>query len=119
METDPKAAILKSAPESERRDPVPGSAGRKTPAAPSADEDNEGRSDNERLAEAGIEGAEHDQMRQASLKPDSYNHSALDLCIFPVFDHPLPLVVVGLFGSSSRAIEAIRKTRRIRVGEIQ
>src|SRR5580658_3323979 len=48
-DTDPKDAVLESAPESERWDPVPGSAGRKAPTAPSADEDDEGRSDNERL----------------------------------------------------------------------
>jgi hypothetical protein len=65
-DTDPKTAVLESAPESERWDPVPGSTGTKTPAAPSADEDEEGRSDNERLVEEGIAGAEHDQMRQAA-----------------------------------------------------
>jgi hypothetical protein len=67
---DPKEAALESAPESERWDPVPGSTGHKVPEAPSEDEDNEGRSDNERLVEEGIEGAEHDQMRQASRKRD-------------------------------------------------
>jgi len=66
QDTDPKEEILESAPESERWDPVPGSTGHKVPAAPSADEDGEGRSDNERLVEEGIEGAEHDQMRQAT-----------------------------------------------------
>jgi hypothetical protein len=66
---DPKQVALESAPESERWDPVPGSTGHKTPAAPSADEDEEGRSDDERLVEEGLAGAEHDQMRQASLKP--------------------------------------------------
>src|SRR5271165_4175527 len=38
---DPKTAILESAPESERWDPVPGSTGGRLPAAPSADEDDE------------------------------------------------------------------------------
>jgi len=70
-DTDPKEAVLESAPESERWDPAPGSEGRKVPTAPSADEDDEGRSDNERLVEEGIAGAEHDQMRQASLIRDS------------------------------------------------
>jgi len=65
---DPKEATLESAPESERWDPVPGSAGYKVPGAPSEDEDDEGRSDDERLVEEGIEGAEHDQMRQATRK---------------------------------------------------
>jgi hypothetical protein len=67
-DTDPKEATLESAPEVERWDPLPGSEGRKVPAAPSADEDDEGRSDNERLVEEGIAGAEHDQMCQASRK---------------------------------------------------
>jgi hypothetical protein len=68
---DPKEAVLESAPESERWDQVPGSTGDKVPGAPSEDEDEEGRSDNERLVEEGVEGAEHDQMRQASRKRDS------------------------------------------------
>jgi len=64
-DADPKEAILDEAPESDRWDPLPGSAGIMVAAAPSADEDEEGRSDNERLVEEGIAGAEHDQMRQA------------------------------------------------------
>jgi len=67
-DTDPKEAMLESASESERWDPLPGSEGRKAPTAPSEDEDDEGRSDNERLVEEGIAGAEHDQMRQATQK---------------------------------------------------
>ncbi len=63
---DPKEAMLESAPESERWDPIPGSTGHKVSAAPSEDEDEEGRSDNERLVDEGIAGAEHDQTRQAS-----------------------------------------------------
>ena len=70
-DTDPKEVALESAPESERWDPVPGSTGHKAREAPSADEDEEGRSDNERLVEEGMAGAEHDQMRQSSLKTDS------------------------------------------------
>ena len=70
-DTDPKQVALESAPESERWDPVPGSEGSKVPVAPSADEDDEGRSDNERLVDEGIAGAEQDQMRQASQKRDS------------------------------------------------
>ena len=65
-DTDPKEAILQSAPECERWDSVPGSTGRKVPVAPGEDEDEEGRSDNERLVEEGVQGAEHDQMRQAT-----------------------------------------------------
>jgi len=63
---DPNEAVLESAPESERWNPVPGSAGHKVPVAASADEDDEGRSDNQRLVEEGIAGAEHDQMLQAT-----------------------------------------------------
>jgi hypothetical protein len=70
-DADPKQAAMESVPESERWDPVPGSEGRKIPAAPSADEDEEGQSDNERLVREGIEGAEQDQMEQASRKPES------------------------------------------------
>jgi hypothetical protein len=63
---DPKEAALESAPESERWDPVPGSTGHKVPVAGSEDEDDEGRSDNERLVDEGIADAEHDLRRQAS-----------------------------------------------------
>ena len=65
-DADPKAAALESAPESERWNPVPGSTGHKTPVAASEDEDDEGRSDKERLVEEGIAGAEHDQSLQAA-----------------------------------------------------
>ena len=69
-EIDPKEALLESAPESDRWNPVPGSAGHKVRVGSSADEDDEGRSDNERLVEEGIAGAEHNQMLQANLKRD-------------------------------------------------
>jgi hypothetical protein len=62
---DVKEDVLESAPESERWDPVAGSTGDKVPAAPSEDEDDEGRSDNERLVDEGIAGAEDDHRRQA------------------------------------------------------
>jgi len=65
-DVDPQEAILESAPESERWDPVPGSTGRKVPVAPSEDEDEEGRSDNERLVEGGIAEAELEQSLQAT-----------------------------------------------------
>jgi hypothetical protein len=65
-DSDLNETILESAPESERWDPVPGSTGNKVSAAPSEDEDDEGRSDNERLVDEGIAGAELDQSRQAS-----------------------------------------------------
>jgi hypothetical protein len=63
---EPQEATLESAPESGRWDPVPGSTGHKTPAPSNDDEDEEGRSDNERLVEEGVAGAEHDQMLQAA-----------------------------------------------------
>src|ERR1035441_4373088 len=65
-DADPQETALESSPESERWDPVPGSTGHKVPAAPSEDEDEEGRSDNERLVEEGIAEAEHDHMVQAT-----------------------------------------------------
>jgi hypothetical protein len=65
-DADAKETVLESAPESERWDPVPGSTGHKVPMATSEDEDDEGRSDNERLVEEGIADAEHDQMLQAT-----------------------------------------------------
>jgi hypothetical protein len=68
--SDPNEAALEAAPESDRWDPVHGSTGHKVPVAPSDDEDDEGRSDNERLVDEGVAGAEHDQMRQASLKKE-------------------------------------------------
>ena len=63
---DTNEAALELAPESERWDPVPGSTGHKVPAAPSEDEDEEGRSDSSKLVEEGIAAAEHDQMLQAA-----------------------------------------------------
>ena len=63
---DPKDAILESAPESERWDPVHGSTGQKVPVVPGEDEDDEGRSDNERLVEGGIAEAGLEQSRQAA-----------------------------------------------------
>jgi len=68
---DPKEAILESAPDSERWDPVPGSTGHKAPVAASEDEDEEGQSDNTRLTEEGIAGTELDSSLQASRKPKS------------------------------------------------
>jgi hypothetical protein len=65
-DTNPREAALESAPESERWDPVPGSTGHKVSVPPGDDEDDEGRSDNERLVEEGIAGAEHDHMVQAA-----------------------------------------------------
>ena len=65
-EMDPDQALLESAPESERWDPVHGSTGDKAPVAPGEDEDDEGQSDSARLFEEGVHEAEHDQMLQAA-----------------------------------------------------
>jgi hypothetical protein len=63
---DAKEAVLESAPESERWDPIHGSTGHKVPVASSEDEDEEGRSDNERMVDEGAGEAELDQRRQAA-----------------------------------------------------
>src|ERR1700722_1380395 len=65
-DADPKETAIESAPESERWDPVPGSAGQKARVSPSEDEDDEGRSDNEQLTEEGVAEAERDQTLQAA-----------------------------------------------------
>jgi len=65
-EADPNEAALETVSGSERGDPVPASTGRKLAVPSSDDEDDEGRSDNERLVEEGVAGAEHDQMLQAA-----------------------------------------------------
>lgn len=65
---DPNEALLESAPESERWNPLPGSNGHIV-TVPSVDgEDDEGRSASERLVEEGVLEAEHDQMLQAAQK---------------------------------------------------
>jgi hypothetical protein len=63
---DSKEAVLESAPESERWDPVHGSTGHKVSVTSGEDEDEEGRSDNERLVDEGTGEAELDQRRQAA-----------------------------------------------------
>ncbi len=65
-DADDKDALLEAVPESERWEVVPGSTGGKVPAAASEDEDDEGRSDNARLVEEGLAGAEHAQRLQAT-----------------------------------------------------
>ena len=70
LNSDVKEAALEAAPESDRWNPVAGSVGHQVPAAPSDDEDAEGRSDKERLVEEGIAEAEHDQMLQAARDPN-------------------------------------------------
>jgi hypothetical protein len=68
-DSDQNETVLESAPESERWDVISGSTGHKMLAAPSDDEDDEGRSDNERLVDEGIAGAERDQTYQATRGP--------------------------------------------------
>jgi hypothetical protein len=65
-DVDPQDVVLDSAPESARWDPVPGSTGNKVPSAASDDEDDEGRSDNERLVDEGVAEAGLDQSLQAT-----------------------------------------------------
>jgi len=62
----PKETILESAPESERWDPVPGSAGHQAPESSSEDENEEGESEETQLVEEGVKEATHDQMLQAA-----------------------------------------------------
>jgi hypothetical protein len=60
-----RQTALESIPESKRWDPIPGSAGTMAPVSPSADEDDEGRSDQQRLVEAGVSEAEEDRNLEA------------------------------------------------------
>src|SRR6266404_9760839 len=65
-EIDSQEENVKSVPDSEGWDPVPGSTGRQAADSPGEDEDAEGRSESAQMFEAGVSEAEHDQMRQAS-----------------------------------------------------
>ena len=58
--------ILETRPESERWIPSPGSQGRQAPESPSADEDDEGRSQTEQMVDKGAEAAERNRSLQAS-----------------------------------------------------
>src|ERR1019366_7590379 len=55
---DAKDALLESAPESQRWNPVPGSRGHQAPETPNEDEDKAGQGDTERLVKRGVEEAE-------------------------------------------------------------
>ena len=61
-----KDALLESAPESQRWNPVPGSPGHQAPESPNEDENKAGEGVTERLVKEGVEEAEHDQMVQAA-----------------------------------------------------
>jgi hypothetical protein len=65
LDMDPNEAVLESAPQAERWDPLPGSIGDIVPVPSVDDEDDEGRSFSERLVEEGVKEAEHDQMLQS------------------------------------------------------
>ena len=65
-EIDPEQTVLEAAPESDRWNPVAGSAGHKVQESFSEDEDEDGRSDSAQLVQQGIDEAEHDQMLQAA-----------------------------------------------------
>lgn len=69
----PKTALLQSAPEADRWNPVPGSTGHQAPVSGREDEDAEGRSEAAQLYAEGVNEAAHDQMVQAARearKPD-------------------------------------------------
>ena len=63
---DPRDEILESAPDTAHWEPVAVTSGHKVPVAPSEDEDEDGRSDNERLVEGGIAEAAIEQSYQAT-----------------------------------------------------
>ena len=63
---DPKEAMLEAAPESERWDPVPGSAGHQALETPPEGENEEGSSETQLLAAEGVEEAARDQTLQAA-----------------------------------------------------
>ncbi len=65
-EPEPSETTQPSAAESERWDPLTGSIGYKVQVPTGDDEDNEGRSDAERLVERGVQAAGREQMRQAN-----------------------------------------------------
>ena len=67
---DRKEALLESVPESERWNPVPGSAGVESPTNSSVDEDVDGRSVHEQLVEEGAADAALDSRKQSSKSDD-------------------------------------------------
>ena len=65
-ETDLQEENLESLPESEGRDPVPGSSGLQAADSLGEDEDAEGRSESAQMFEEGVNEADHDQMLRAA-----------------------------------------------------
>jgi len=70
----PKDTILESAPESERWDPLPGSAGHQVPESSSEDENEEGESEETQLVEEGVKEATHEQMLAAARAAEKNSH---------------------------------------------
>ncbi len=66
VRSDPQAIAVESLAESGDWDPVPASTGGRVPVAPGEDEDEEGRSDQERLVEEGLADADLDHRLQAA-----------------------------------------------------
>jgi hypothetical protein len=64
---DRQEAMLDAIPEEKRADPEPDSTGVQVPEQICDDEDEDGRSESEQLAEEGVEKAEHEQVLQAAL----------------------------------------------------
>ena len=73
-EQSPKEALIDSLPESQRWNPVPGSAGHRARESSNEDEDDEGRSETEQLVAEGVEAAEHDQILEAAKAAERKNH---------------------------------------------
>ena len=65
---DRQEAVLDEIPEEKRADPEPDSTGIQVPEQICDDEDEEGRSESEQLAENGVEKAEHEQVLQAAIE---------------------------------------------------
>ncbi len=63
---DAKTAALEALPESERWDPVPGSAGSEATGVADEESDDEGRNESAQLVEEGMKEAEHVQMLAAA-----------------------------------------------------
>ncbi|MBK8478817.1 MAG: hypothetical protein IPL39_21795 [Opitutaceae bacterium] len=62
----PETALLLSAPEADRWNPVPGSTGHQAPESGSEEADAEGRNQEAQLFAEGVREAAHDQMVQAA-----------------------------------------------------
>jgi len=67
-ELDRQEAVLDSIPEAKRGDPVPSATGHQVPETQEEEEDVDGRSESEQLAEKGVEDAERNQVLQAAVE---------------------------------------------------